>query len=331
MPERAAMSDSREVPAMTRRLFLGGAAAAGCAVATGGLAAVAQRRSFFAEHHLPIGLQLYTLGQSPYRDLDGTLREVAKIGYRTVEPVALMKRTARELRAALDRAGLACPSTHVPLQTFGAGGPSLEGDVAKLADELHLLGVRYVVVPIFPVPARIKLRKGETVVEFFARAGREMTADDWRRTAAQLNEKGAALRREGLRLAYHNHNVEFVEYGSETAFDLLLANTDPDLVRFEVDIGWVAAAGVDPIALLRAHAGRFRLVHIKDLKAATVANHAFRMDPADVGSGYLDWKRILPVAYEAGVRYYYVEQEPPFAEPRMDAARTDYDYLSRVS
>ena len=325
------MWDLREARAMSRRLFLGGAAAAGSMVAAGGLALAGQRRRFFAQHHLPIGLQLYTLGQAPYRDLDGTLREVAKIGYRTVEPVALMKRTARQLRAALERAGLACPSTHVPLQTFGAGGPSLEGDVGKLAAEMHILGVRYVVVPIFPVPDRIRLRKGENIVEFFARAGREMTADDWRRTAAELNEKGAALRREGLRLAYHNHNVEFIRYGSETAFDLLLSNTDPDLVRFQMDIGWVAAAGVDPVALLRAHAHRLRLAHLKDLKAATGANHAFRMDPADVGSGRLDWERILPVAYEAGVRYYYVEQEPPFAEPRMEAARTDYDYLSRVS
>ncbi|HET9107753.1 MAG TPA: sugar phosphate isomerase/epimerase [Steroidobacteraceae bacterium] len=331
MSERAAMSDSREVPAMTRRLFLGGAVAAGCVAATDGLAAAAQRRRFFADHHLPIGLQLYTLGQEPYRDLDGTLRTVARIGYRAVEPVALMKRTARQLRAALDRAGLSCPSTHVPLQTFGAGGPSLAGDVGRLAAEMHVLGVRYVVVPIFPVPDRIKPRKGESGVDFFARAGRQMTAEDWRRTAAELNGKGAALRREGLRLAYHNHNVEFARYGSQTAFDLLLANTDPDLVRFEMDIGWVAAAGVDPIPLLRAHARRFRLVHIKDLKPDTVPNNAFRMDPADVGSGHLDWRRILPVAYEAGVRYYYVEQEPPFAEPRIDAARTDYDYLSRLT
>lgn len=316
---------------MTRRRFLGGAAAAGCAAAMGGIAAAAQRRRFFADHHLPIGLQLYTLGEAPYRDLEGTLQRVAKIGYRTVEPVALMKRTARQLRAALDQAGLSCPSTHVPLQTFGAGGPSLAGDIGRLAAEMHVLGVKYVVVPIFPVPARIKPRKAESGVDFLARAGREMTADDWRRTAAELNAKGAALRREGLRLAYHNHNVEFARYGSHTAFELLLANTDPDLVRFEMDIGWVAAAGVDPIPLLRAHARRFRLVHIKDLKAGTVPNHAFRMDPADVGSGHLDWKRILPIAYEAGVRYYYVEQEPPFAEPRMDAARTDYDYLSRLT
>ena len=98
-----------------------------------------------------------------------------------------------------------------------------------------------------------------------------------------------------------------------------------------MDVGWVAAAGVDPIPLLRTHGHRFRLMHVKDLKASTVPNSAFQMDPADVGSGSLDWKRILPVGYEAGVRYYYVEQEPPFAGPRMDAARADYEYLARLA
>jgi sugar phosphate isomerase/epimerase len=330
MREKAAIPDSPTTPAMTRRAFLGTAAALSCVAASGALAAPARRGGFFAGHGLPIGLQLYTLGEAPYRDLDGTLQTVARIGYRTVEPVALMKRTAKELRAALDRAGLACPSTHVPLQAFGGGGPTLAGDIGRLAAEMHVLGVRYVVVPIFSVPQRIEARKGEDGLHFLTRAGREMTADDWRRLAAQLNAKGAALKREGLKLAYHNHNVEFVRRGSETAFDLLLANTDPALVRFEMDIGWVAAAGVDPIPLLRAHRNRFRLVHIKDMKASTVPNHAFRMDPADVGSGSLDWRKILPVAYEAGVRDYYVEQEPPFAGPRMDAARADYEYLARL-
>lgn len=331
MRERVERPDRPPTPAIGRRAFLGTAAAAGLMAATTGWAAAGQRRRFFAGHDLPIGLQLYTLGQAPYSDLDGTLQTLARIGYRTVEPVALMKRTAAALRAALDRAGLACPSTHVPLQADGSGGPSLAGDLGALAADMHRIGVKYVVVPIFAVPQRFRPRNGEDGLHFLSRAGAEMTADDWRRLASQLNEKGAALKREGLKLAYHNHNVEFVRQGAGTAFDLLLANTDPDLVWFEMDVGWVAAGGADPVALLRAHRRRFRLIHIKDLKASTVPNHAFGMDPSDVGSGALDWTKILPVAYEAGVRYYYVEQEPPFAGPRMDAARTDYEYLARLA
>jgi sugar phosphate isomerase/epimerase len=332
MSESAAVSDSRKTLPVTRRMFLGAAAAASCAAASAAFAAPLQRHGFFARHDLPIGLQLYTLGDAPYRNLDGTLRTVARIGYRAVEPVGFMKRTATELRAALDRAGLSCPSTHVPLQADGSGGPTLAGDIGRLAADMHRLGAEYVVVPIFPVPGRIGgPRHGEDGLHFLTRAGNAMTADDWRRTAAQLNAKGAALRREGLRLAYHNHNVEFARYGSRTAYDLLLESTDPDAVWFEMDVGWVAAAGGDPIGLLRAHRQRFRLMHVKDIKASTVPNNAFRMHPADVGSGTLDWKAILPAGYEAGVRCYYVEQEPPFAGPRIDAARTDYEYLARLA
>jgi sugar phosphate isomerase/epimerase len=311
------------VTSISRRGFLATVAAGSCAAATRGLAAPA-RRGFFARHHLPIGLQLYTLGDEPYRDLDGTLRAVSRIGYRTVEGVGYMKRTAAEFRAALDRAGLACPSTHVPLLADSNGGPSLAGDVAALAADMHRLGVEYVVVPMFPVPPPFGSASA-------ARASSEMKADDWRRVAGQLNDKGAALKREGLKLGYHNHNVEFTRHGSGTALDLLLEDTDPALVAFEMDVGWVGAGGADPIRLLRAHPHRFRLMHIKDLKASTIPNTALAMDPADVGSGALDWKAILPAGYDAGVRYYYVEQEPPFATPRMQAAQTDYEYLARLT
>lgn len=331
MPERKSLRVPAASSAINRRTFLSGAAAVSCMAATAGFA-VPARRPFFARHHLPIGLQLYTLGQAPYRDLDGTLRAVAGIGYRIVESVGFMKRTATEFRAALDRAGLSCPSAHIPLQADTGGGPSLAGDLGRLAAEMHRLGAEYVVVPIFAVPASIGgPRPGEDGVAYLSRAGRQMQADDWRRLAALLDEKGAALKREGLKLAYHNHNVEFARHGSKSAYELLLENTEPGVVWFEMDVGWVAAAGVDPIALLRAHRHRFRLMHVKDLEASTVPNNAFRMDPADVGAGTLDWKRILPVGYEVGVRYYYVEQEAPFAGPRMEAARTDYQYLARLT
>ena len=332
MSERAVTSGARQTHAVSRRAFLGTAAAVGCMAATAGLCAPAHRRRFFAGHHLPIGLQLYTLGEAPYRDLDGTLRQLARIGYRTVEGVGLMKRTAPEFRAALDRAGLVCPSTHVPLQADAGGGPTLAGDVGPLAADMHRVGVEYVVVPIFPVPQRFGgARQGEDGAAFLSRVAQELTADDWRRTAAQLNDKGAALQREGLKLAYHNHNVEFVRHGSSTGYDLLLENTDPAVVSFEMDVGWVAAAGVAPIPLLQAHRHRFRLMHVKDLEASTVPNNAFRMNPADVGAGSLDWKSILPAGYDVGVRYYYIEQEPPFAGPRMDAARADYEYLATLA
>ncbi|MGH8301857.1 MAG: sugar phosphate isomerase/epimerase family protein, partial [Steroidobacteraceae bacterium] len=103
MIENSPIPESQTSPPVSRRAFLGAAAAVGCTAATAGFAAAARPRGFFGRHHLPIGLQLYTLGDAPYHDLDGTLQEVAGIGYRTVESVGFMKRTAAEFRAALDR------------------------------------------------------------------------------------------------------------------------------------------------------------------------------------------------------------------------------------
>lgn len=316
---------------LTRRAFIGSAAALSGLAATACLAGERPGRRFFAGHELPLGLQLYTLGKAPYRDLEGTLKAVAAIGYRTVETVGLMNRTAPELRTALERAGLSCPSAHVPFEPAGPG-PTLSGDIAKLAADMHRVGVEYVVVPILPVPPRFgSPGKGEEGGQFLSRVARQMSAGEWRQTAELLEAKGAALKREGLKLAYHNHNIEFAATGSQSGYELLLENTGADTVWFEMDVGWVAAAGVDPIPLLRAHRNRFRLMHIKDLRSSTVPNHDFKMDPADVGSGRLDWKVILPAGYQAGVRYYYVEQEPPFPTPRLDAARADYEYLARLA
>ena len=305
-----AASDFKRPIGVTRRTFLSSAAALGGVMATRGFAAARTSRPFFAAHGLPVGLQLYTLGDAPYKDLDGTLKAVADIGYRRVEAVGFMNRSASEFRAALERAGLSCPSTHVPLQpgeTWGGPGVTLVGDIGKLAADIHTIGAKYVVVTPTTIPY------------------------SWRHAVRQLNEAGAAVKREGLKLACHNYNIEFAKYGSKTGYELLLEHTDPDLVCFEMDVGWVATAGVDPIPLLRAHRGRFRLMHVKDVKAGMVPNiTALKTDPADLGSGSLDWKAILPAGYDAGVRYYYVEQEPPFTEPRIKSARTDYEYLARI-
>jgi len=129
-------------------------------------------------------------------------------------------------------------------------------------------------------------------------------------------------------VGYHNHNLEFAPLaGGGTGWDVLIRETDPSLVKFEVDIGWVAAAGRDPVAFLDRHHGRLRWLHIKDLRPSTSANFALRMDPVKTGAGRQDWARILPAAHRAGIEHFYVEQEPPFAIPRMEAAERSYRFL----
>ncbi|MDB5461828.1 MAG: Xylose isomerase domain protein barrel [Phenylobacterium sp.] len=153
---------------------------------------------------LPIGLQLYTLGPGLASDLDGQLSQVAAIGYRTVEMAGYLGRTPKELRAAFDKAGLTCISSHVQGRPTGSD-PSL-ADLDRLIADARVIGLRSVVLPMFPVPERISMtpQAGEDRRAVLGRLAAQMTLDDWKATADLLNSKGAALKAAGLRLGYHN-------------------------------------------------------------------------------------------------------------------------------
>jgi sugar phosphate isomerase/epimerase len=163
-----------------------------------------------------------------------------------------------------------------------------------------------------------------------ARLGASMTEDDWKWNADFLNRKAAALKPYGLRFGYHNHNVEFAPVGGSTGLEQLIQGTDPALVTFEMDAGWVVAAGADPKALLAAHPGRFSAMHVKDVKASTHPNFSFEQDPCEVGQGIIDWKTLLAKAYQANVRQFYVEQEPPFSRPRLESVGISFNYLNTL-
>jgi sugar phosphate isomerase/epimerase len=304
-----------------------GAAALGIPAVGATARAATGSSGFFAAHAVPIGVQLYTVGPDAQRDLDGTLRRIADIGYRVVELAGLHGHTPEQLRAAADRVGLKFTGIH--LQATGSNGaPGLSDDPGRLAAQLQMLGIAEATMPVMMMPPGAKPNPGENFGAFFVRAGSEMTADDWKRNADFLNERGALLRREGIRLGYHNHNFEFRPLGGTTGWELLVSGTDPAAVDFEVDLGWVAAAGLDPLRVLGALKGRALQVHVKDVLPTTTPNFALQMDPTEVGSGKLRWSEILPAAWAAGVRRYYVEQEPPFARDRFDALAISHAYLT---
>lgn len=154
--------------------------------------------------------------------------------------------------------------------------------------------------------------------------------DIWKRTAAQLNQAAEALKPLGINLAYHNHNLEFAPIGKTTGWDILWRETERDLVSFEVDIGWIATAGLDPVRFLERSRGRVRLLHVKDVAQDNQTNFQITMKPAEVGNGILPWSRILPAAHRAGVQHFFVEQEPPFVIPRIEAASRSYVFLSQL-
>lgn len=287
-------------------------------------------RPFFKAAKLPIGIQLYTLGPDAAKDLDGTLKAVADIGYRTVELPGFIGKPPADLRAAMDRVGLTCPSVHV--QPRG-GDLTFSGDLGKLAAALHAVGAKAAVAPICWFPDRFEMRPqaGEDMGGLLRRLVSQMTAEDWKLNADFLNQKATLLKKEGIKVGYHNHNFEFLPLGSTNGQEILLKETDPSLVTFEIDVGWVSAAGHDPIALMASHKGRFTMMHVKDIKPSTVPNFALKMDPTEVGSGAIDWKKLLPAAKAAGVTGFFVEQEPPFARPRIEAAKMCHDFLAGVT
>ncbi|ADG10577.1 sugar phosphate isomerase/epimerase [Caulobacter segnis] len=307
---------TRAAADLSRRGFL----AAGVATFAAAGAASAAQATFFQRHKLPLGIQLYSLGPDLAKELDTQLATVSKIGFKTVELAGYLGRTPAELRAAFDRAGLACTSAHV--QPKGAGA-SFSGDLAKLADDLHVIGVKTAIMPIHYIPDRFT---GADLRQ----AGTQMTAEDWKWNADFLNEKAAVLKKAGIATGYHNHNFELAPLGDTTGMDILLKGTDPSLVTFEMDAGWVTAAGHDPFAMLKAHPGRFTHMHVKDVKPTTKANFELRQDPTEVGSGMINWPKLLPAAYDAGVRGFFYEQEPPFKGARLESAKISFGYLAKV-
>jgi sugar phosphate isomerase/epimerase len=287
-------------------------------------------KPFFRRLGIPIGLQLYTVGDDMRKDFAGTLAAVAKIGYKAVEPAGLLDHSPAEWRQQLDRAQLKCPSIHVP-PGAQKSGLSL-ADVDALAEAANTLGIGTIVCPAFNFPDRFSRQpqSGEGFAQTMARLAAAMTPDDWKANADFLNQKGAALKKHGLRFAYHNHNVEFTPIAGTTAFALLVNGTDPNLVSFEMDAGWVAAAGVDPASVLSQYPHRFTAMHVKDVKVSTKPNFALQLDPCEVGQGTIDWKTLLPKAYAANVRQYYVEQEPPYAIPPLESIAISFKYLDSL-
>jgi len=280
----------------SRRTFLkasGAALAATCAGA-GPLGASPLR--------LPIGLQLYSVRELLPKDFDGTLRKVREAGYTEVEAAGYYDRTAADFRKAMDGAGLRCISTHHPLAV-------LKPRRDELIEYGQKLGLEYIVCPS-PMH-RDPAAKGP------------LTLDDWRWTAGELNLIGEKVNAAGMRFGYHNHGPEFGSEGGLVFYDELLRLTDPRLVFFEMDCGWVASAGRNPVDYLSKTPGRFPLLHVKDMvKGATGQMHSTVM-----GRGVVDYRPILRAA--TGLKHYFIEQEE-FDMDTMEALRLDAEYMRKL-
>lgn len=264
---------------------------------------------------IPIGLQLYTVRDQIAKDLPGTLRHVAAIGYKEVELYSFFEKKAGEVRRLLDDAGMQSVSAHFPVA-------SLSDKLDSSIEYARELGLKFMVCP-FPGndPKRAR-EKGKGA------GSRSFTLDDWKWNADLFNKAGEKANAAGLVFAYHNHHMEFQKYGDETALDVIVGRTDPKFVKLEVDCGWVKVAGLDPAEFIAKHAGRVDLLHIKDIKMGFAPTTKFGPVPfTELGRGSIDWPKVFEAARKAGVQRYYVEQDTT-ERPPLEAIKISYDYLS---
>jgi sugar phosphate isomerase/epimerase len=252
---------------------------------------------------LPIGLQLYSVRELLPKDFDGTLHKLAAAGYVEVEAAGYFDRTAAQFKHSMDAAGLHCVSTHHPMILLR---PHLD----EYIEYAHNVGLGYIVCPS-PV------RKDPA-------AKGPLNLEDWRWVAGELNKIGEKVKAAGMAFGYHNHTPEFGQENGVVYYDELLRLTDPSLVFFEMDCGWVFAAGRNPIEYLKKTPERFPLIHVKDMaKGPNGQYHSVVL-----GQGAEDYRPILRAA--TGLKHYFIEQEE-FALDPIEALGLDAAYMRKLN
>ena len=244
-----------------------------------------------------IGLQLYTVRRELETDFAGTLEKVAALGFREVEFAGYFKHSPQEVKSILAHYQLSSPSAHISTA-------ALRGNLQEEIEAARAIGHQYLVCGYLPAEERRSL-------------------DDYKRLVELLNRAGERLKKVGIQFGYHNHDFEFAAMEGRLPYDMILAVTDPELVKMELDLYWITKAGQDPLKYFSAYPGRFPLIHVKDMDATP--RHFF----AEVGQGTIDFKKILAAARKAGVKHYFVEQDETPASP-FSSIKLSIDYLKRL-
>ena len=265
--------------------------ALGCAAGGQGGAAAGSGPAFRFQGDFkgPLGLQLYSVRREMAQDVPGTLRRVRELGFQEVELAGTYNLTPAQFRQELDRVGLRATAMHV-------GYERLRDDLPGVIAEAKVLGAESVGTAWIPHPTG------------------PITVAIARQTAADFNRWGRALRAEGLRFFYHIHGYEFMPENGVLPMDVLMQETDPEAVKFEIDVFWAALPGVDPAALIRKYPNRWELMHIKDMKQGVARNVHTGSAPPDetevpTGQGQIDYRAVLRAAKEVGLDRYYIEDE----------------------
>ncbi len=253
----------------------------------------------------PMGIQLWSFREAAKKDPTSMLHMTRRMGITHVETAGLYGMTAPQLAEALRNSGLRATSMHVSVD-----------DLTKNPDVVianaKALGAKYVGTAWYPHTGAF-------------------TEADARKAIADFNKFGQRMKDAGLKFFYHNHGYEPVPYVNGTLLDLMIRETDPSLVSFEMDVLWTYLPGVDPAALIRKYPGRFKLMHIKDMKPGIARGSLSGGLPAEqqsiIGQGQVNWAEVMAAAEKDGLEYYYIEDESP--DPVSNVPQT-ISYLERL-
>jgi sugar phosphate isomerase/epimerase len=257
-----------------------------------------------------IGLQLYTLRDQLPKDLEGTLKKVAEIGYKNVEGYdyknrLILGKTPVEFRKIVEDLGMKLPSMHVVTElTTSESRVSIMDQWKTTVEDMASIDVKYVV---------------------YANIGEaeRKTLDDYKKWAERFNQFGEICKQAGSQYVYHNHNFEFKPFDGQMGYDILLKDTDSDLVKFEIDLYWITKAGQYPVAYIEKNPGRFELYHIKDMENSPEKTFT------EVGQGTVNFERVFKVREIAGMKLFFVEQDLTKID-RFESIKMSFDYLNNA-
>ena len=255
------------------------------------------------------GIQLYTLRELIVKDPTSVINKVAMAGYKEVEMYGLSAEqrffglSVKDFASLLKQNNLKSPSGHYMPEKFLFENGSVD-EVKKLCDVGQMMGHQYIVIP-------------------WMAEERRKTIDQYKRLAERINKAGEICKTANMQLAYHNHDFEFFDIKGQKGYDILLKETDANLVKMEMDIYWVISAGYNPVDLFKANPGRFPMLHVKDMDKINKKMNT------EVGNGSIDFKKIFKVAKLAGVKHYYVEQENNYKPDILSSINTSSDYFRK--
>lgn len=246
-----------------------------------------------------MGLQLFTVREEAEKDLLKTVASVADMGYEGVQFAGFFNTPAEKLKKLMDEKQIKPAGAHVGIDQL------LEGELESTLTYHETIDNHLIIVPALPREMR-------------------QTADDYKKTAETLNKIGENCKKAGFAFGYHNHDFEFKEVDGQIGFDLLFENTDPELVKMELDCAWASHAGYEPLSIIEKNQDRVISLHIKDLKES-----ADQKVSTEIGNGDLDIDRLVQTGKKYGVKWFIVEQED-YERPPMESAEINARNLEEI-